>query len=114
LKHSDRYHNTAIDRYDTDAALWRVFWAITDYENCWKATTFPMMVYLSWFLARYPSIVSDAAKHIAQGFPKVFGDVEKISQADALEKLRLAICQYDEMALELANHPQFQVEHIER
>ena len=114
LKHSDRDKNSAIDRYDSGAALWRVMIAILDYEACWKTRTFPMLIYMSWFFSRNPDIVQEESKHISESFSRFFGDIKAMSEREALATLGSVFKQFDDVSAQAMNHALFDVEHIER
>jgi hypothetical protein len=95
LKHSDRDRDTAIDRYRTDAAIWKVFTAVIDFEMCWHTKTFPMLLYLSWFLSRYPNVMADTYQAPIDHFNGTYGDMSRVSEDRALATLKSLFAEYD-------------------
>jgi hypothetical protein len=95
LKHSDRDKDTAIDRYRTDAAVWKVFTAVIDFECCWHRKTLPMLLYISWFFSRYPNVIEDEHRKLVDHFNATYGDVSGLSEDEALSTLRKVFEQYD-------------------
>lgn len=96
LKHSDRDRDTAIDRYRTDAAIFRIFIAIIDFEACWKTKTLTMMIYLSWFLSRNPRLLAEGHEGLIEHFNGNFGDMSKVTEDQALTVLKKVFQQCDD------------------
>lgn len=101
LKHSDRDKGSAIDRYNSDAAIWRIFMAITDYETVWKSKSVTMATYLVWFLARHPHLLTDEGKPLTDAYTKQYGLLSDKSQSEGLAVLERTFREYDEVASEV-------------
>ena len=84
LKHSDRDRDTAIDRYNPDAAIWRIFVACIDYDLVWNQITFRMIVFMSWFYSRNPSVLEGGTHHEREAFEKSYGSMASLSRTAAL------------------------------
>lgn len=88
LKHSDRDKDTAIDRYRTDAAVFKIFIAIIDFECCWNSKSLPMFIYLSWFFSRAPELIKDEHRGIISVFQNAYGDISRATEDQALKTLK--------------------------
>lgn len=88
LKHSDRDKDTAIDRYNPDAAIWRTFIAIVDYDVLWQQMSFRMMLYMSWFYSRHPSILKETATYDHSAFEATYGSMVELPRRAAIEVLK--------------------------
>jgi hypothetical protein len=95
LKHSDRDRDTAIDRYRTDTALFRIFIAIIDFESCWRTKSLPMFIYLSWFLSRNPGLLKEEHHDLIDHFNQNYGDMSQVTEDHALKTLKAVFAQYD-------------------
>ena len=95
LKHSDRDKDTAIDRYRTDAAIFRIFIAIIDFEACWRTKNLPMIIYLSWFLSRNPRLLAEGHHGLIEHFNRYYGDMAVVSEDQALAVLKKVLQECD-------------------
>lgn len=95
LKHSDRDRDTAIDRYRTDAALFRIFIAIIDFESCWRTKSLQMFIYLSWFLSRNPGLLKEEHHDMINHFNRNYGDMSEVTEDNALKTLKAVFLQCD-------------------
>jgi hypothetical protein len=95
LKHSDRDKDSAIDRYRTDAAIFRVFIAIIDFESCWRTKSVPMILYLSWFLSRNPRLLAEGHEGLIEHFNNNYGDMSVVTEDQALTVLKKVFYECD-------------------
>ncbi|MEA3010560.1 MAG: hypothetical protein QOJ91_2252 [Sphingomonadales bacterium] len=88
LKHSDRDRDTAIDRYNPDAAIWRTFIAAVDYDVLWQQMSFRMMLYMTWFYSRYPTILKETSRYDHTAFEATYGSMSELSRPAAVGVLK--------------------------
>ena len=101
MKHSDRDAGHAIDEYRSDAAIWRVFIALADYQAVWKTRSLPMIVFLAWFVSRYPSVLKEEHSQIVDKISVKFGSVAQMSETRALANLRKVLEEMDDLLPEV-------------
>jgi hypothetical protein len=65
-KHSDRDPEGVINDFRPEAALWAIYIAASDYIAAFGKMTVKMMVYRTWFEARYPHILLGEGQARAQ------------------------------------------------
>ena len=66
FKHADRDPDATAQDFMPEATTYPLFGVCADYQSIYQAATFPMLAYMSWFMARHPSfMLPDVAEQVA-------------------------------------------------
>ena len=68
FKHGDRDPERISEDFMPEATTYPLFGACVDYQTIFGRSTFAMMSYMSWFMARHPAILVPEASDLAADF----------------------------------------------